>query len=384
MTDTGDETFMQEALAWAHRGVGRTSPNPAVGAVIVRDGRIVGRGFHPQAGAPHAEVLALREAGSRARGATLYTTLEPCVTTGRTGPCTEAILDAGVARVVLALRDPDRHVDGRGVEALRAAGVTVTESVLAGPVLAMLEPYVVHRRTGYPFVALKWAMSLDGKISARRDAPTMISGPASRVFDHELRNVYDAVLVGINTVLADDPRLTCRIPQGRDPLRIVLDPRLRTPLEARLLHLASPARTLIVASERAAPARAAALQQAGAEVLRLPGERPSLRVLMAELGRRGVLSVLIEGGGTVNAAALAEGIAHKVIAIVGPGLIGGAAAPTPVDGAGPLAGDSLLRLRDLTVRPVGEDVVLSGYLPAARALLDAELRGRAAGARPGA
>jgi diaminohydroxyphosphoribosylaminopyrimidine deaminase/5-amino-6-(5-phosphoribosylamino)uracil reductase len=275
--------------------------------------------------------------------------------------------------VVVATRDPDPHVDGRGVQRLRGAGVDVVEGVLAREALHLNEAYVLHRRTGRPFVTLKWAMSLDGKISARRDARTMISGEQSLLYDHELRNVHDAVLVGIGTVLADDPQLTCRIPGGRDPLRVVLDSRLRTPRHAKLLHLDSPAPTLIVASERASQDRVATLRGAGAEVLLLPGERPSLRDLMEALAHRGVLSVLIEGGGTVNAAALAEGVVHKVITIVGPGLIGGADAPTAVDGPGPLDSSGLLRLAGVSVRQMGDDVVIAGYLPEAKSLLDAEL-----------
>ncbi len=364
---------MRQALAWARRGMGRTSPNPLVGAVVVRDGEVAGRGFHRRAGEPHAEVVALQEAGPRARGATLYVTLEPCPTTGRTGPCTEAILQAGVGRVVLAARDPDPRVDGRGVQRLRGAGVEVTEGMLAPEALQLNEAYVVHRRTGMPFVTLKWAMSLDGKISARRDVRTLISGEQSLLYDHDLRNTHDAVLVGIGTVLADDPQLTCRIPGGRDPLRVVLDSRLRIPLHARLLHLDSPVPTLVVASERASPDRAAALRAVGADVLLLPGDRPSLRDLMQTLARHGVLSVLIEGGGTVNAAALAEGVVHKVIAIVGAGLIGGAEAPTAVDGAGPVDASGMLRLAGISTRQLGDDIVIEGYLPRAKALLDAEL-----------
>lgn len=382
MNDRADTTYMREALAWARRGLGRTSPNPAVGAVVVRDGQIVGRGFHRRAGEAHAEVAALQAAGSRARGATLYVTLEPCPTTGRTGPCTEAILQAGIARVVVAARDPDPHVDGRGLQRLRAAGVEVTTGVLAREAVSLLEAYVVHRRTGRPFVTLKWAMSLDGKISAGRDRRTMISGARSLRYDHALRNVHDAVLVGIGTVLADDPQLTCRIPGGRDPLRVVLDSRLRIPLRARVLHLNSPAPTLVVTGEQAPEDRLAALRAAGAEVLVLPGERPALRDLLGVLAGRGVLSVLVEGGGTVHASVLAEGVAHKVVAIVGPGLIGGAEAPTPVDGAGGFWGDGMLRLTGVTVRRRGEDVVIEGYLPAARALLEAEAEGAALARAP--
>lgn len=375
MNDRTDTHYMREALAWARRSLGRTSPNPPVGAVVVRDGQVVGRGFHRRAGEAHAEVVALQAAGSRGRGATLYVTLEPCPTTGRTGPCAEAILQAGIARVVVAARDPDPRVDGRGLQRLRAAGVEVTTGVLAREAVRLLEAYIVHRRTGRPFVTLKWAMSLDGKISARRDRRTMISGERSLRYDHALRNVHDAVLVGVGTVLADDPQLTCRIPGGRDPLRVVLDSRLRIPLQARLLHLRSAAPTLIAAGEQAPRERVAALRAAGAEVLVLPGERPALRDLLAVLAGRGILSVLVEGGGTVHAAALAEEVAHKVVAIVGPGLIGGAEAPTPVDGAGGPWADDMLRLVGVTVRRLGEDVVIEGYLPAARAMLEAEVEG---------
>ncbi|MDR7465547.1 MAG: bifunctional diaminohydroxyphosphoribosylaminopyrimidine deaminase/5-amino-6-(5-phosphoribosylamino)uracil reductase RibD [Armatimonadota bacterium] len=383
MSMRADTHYMREALGLARRGLGRTSPNPAVGAVVVRDGQVVGRGFHRRAGEAHAEVVALQEAGSRARGATLYVTLEPCPTTGRTGPCTEAILQAGIARVVVAARDPDPHVDGRGLQRLGAAGVEVTTGVLAREAVRLLEAYIVHRRTGRPFVTLKWAMSLDGKISARRDRRTMISGERSLRYDHVLRNVHDAVLVGIGTVLADDPRLTCRIPGGRDPLRVILDSRLRISLESRLLHLRSAAPTLVVAGERAPRERVEVLRAAGAEVLILPGERPALRDLMGILAGRGILSVLVEGGGMVHAAALAEEVVHKVVAIVGPGLIGGAEAPTPVDGAGRPWGDDMLRLADVTVRRRGEDVVIEGYLPAAGAMLEAEVAGASSQAAVG-
>lgn len=359
---------MHEALALARQGLGRTSPNPAVGAVVVRDGQVVGRGFHRRAGTAHAEVAALSEAGAHTAGATLYVTLEPCAHTGRTGPCTEEILKAGVGRVVLAMPDPDPRVDGRGVARLRAAGVDVTEGTLAAEALALNEAYVVHRRTGRPFVSLKWAMSLDGKIAAGRGVTTAISGEAARTYVHELRDVHDAVLVGINTVLADDPQLTCRIPGGRDPMRIVLDSRLRIPADARLLRLHSAAPTLIVASEAAPSDRVAAVRETGPEVLLLPGGRPSLRALMEILGQRGVLSVLIEGGGTIHAAALAEGVAHKVIALVTPGLIGGGEAPTAIEGLGPLGPSGLLRLSEVSVRRLGADVAIEGYLPDTRSV----------------
>ncbi|HET8679545.1 MAG TPA: bifunctional diaminohydroxyphosphoribosylaminopyrimidine deaminase/5-amino-6-(5-phosphoribosylamino)uracil reductase RibD [bacterium] len=359
----GDDTrWMEEALSLARQAAGRTSPNPLVGALVVADGRVVGRGFHQRAGEAHAEVLALREAGALARGATVYTTLEPCAHSGRTGPCTDALLDAGVRRVVAAMIDPDPQVDGRGIARLRGAGLIVEVGVLEPEARCVNEFYIKHRRTGQPFVTLKWAMSLDGKIAADRASATQITGEDARRFAHELRDMYDVVLVGVQTVLSDDPRLTCRLPGGRDPLRVVVDSRLRTPPSARVVTSAA-ARALIVTTAAAPRDRLTALRDAGAEVLvqDQDGERVRLKPLMADLGRRGVLSVLIEGGGTVNASALAEGIVDKVIALIAPRIIGGAHAPTPVDGAG-VVGPATVSLRDVRVRSFGEDLAVEGYV----------------------
>lgn len=353
-----DIRWMEEALALAQQAAGRTSPNPLVGALVVAGDEAVGRGFHPRAGEAHAEVLALREAGQRARGATLYTTLEPCNHTGRTGPCVDALLAAGVRRVVIAMVDPDVKVSGRGVARLRQAGVSVDVGILEGQARHANEFYVKHRTTGLPFVTLKWAMSLDGKIGIARNTETPITGDDARRYAHQLRNVYDAVLVGVGTVLADDPELTCRLPGGRDPLRVVVDSHLRAPLGARVL---SGARTLMATTASAPLSHIETLRRLGVEVIVQDGvTRVALRPLFEELGRRGVLSVLIEGGGTVNAAALAEGLVDKVIALVAPRLIGGDQAPTPVDGPGLVAG--VLALRDLRVWPLGHDVAIEGYV----------------------
>lgn len=364
MAVADDIRLMEEALSLAQQAAGRTSPNPLVGALVVADGRVVGRGFHRRAGEAHAEVLALREAGTRARGATVYTTLEPCAHLGRTGPCTEALLDAGVRRVVAAMVDPDPKADGKGFARLRAAGLSVEVGVLEAQARRVNEFYIKHRRMGLPFVTLKWAMSLDGKIGADRGSATAITGETARRFAHELRNTYDAVLVGVQTILADDPRLTCRLPAGRDPLRVIADSRLRTPLSARVVAGTSPAKALIVTTAAAPRDRLATLREAGVEVLVQEdgGERVRLRPLMENLGRRGVLSVLIEGGGTVNASALAEGIADKVIALIAPRLIGGAQAPTPVDGGGLRGLDGAVRLRDVRIIHLGDDLAVEGYV----------------------
>ncbi|MDR7481507.1 MAG: bifunctional diaminohydroxyphosphoribosylaminopyrimidine deaminase/5-amino-6-(5-phosphoribosylamino)uracil reductase RibD [Armatimonadota bacterium] len=362
-----DLRYMEEALALAARAAGRTSPNPMVGAVVVAGGEVVGRGFHARAGEPHAEILALREAGARARGATVYVTLEPCAHQGRTGPCAEALIAAGVRRVVAAMADPDRQVRGRGFERLRAAGVEVEVGLLENRARRLNEAFVKHRATGLPFVTLKWAMSLDGRIAGAGGRPVAITGEAARRFAHGLRDTHDVVLVGVGTVLADDPLLTCRLPGGRNPMRVVVDSRLRTPPTARVVATAAETPTLVATTAAAPAERVAALRRAGVEVLVQAHEEPRVRLssLLEELGRRGALAVLVEGGAEVHAAFLAAGLADKVIALVAPVLIGGAGAPAAgVQPAGLDAGPpAARRLRDVRViTGLDGDVAIEGYL----------------------
>lgn len=383
-TDTSsDLASMRRALELARRGLGRTSPNPAVGALVVApDGTIVGRGFHAAAGTAHAEVLALEEAGPRARGATLYVTLEPCCHHGRTPPCTEAIQRAGVGRVVAAMLDPDPRVSGRGAAVLRRAGVAVDVGVLEHETSRLLEAYIHHRRTGLPFVTMKVAMTLDGKVATRAGDARWISGERSRRTVHALRRQVDAVLVGVGTVLADDPLLTARPPgtpaptgkpasadrAPRQPLRIIVDSAARTPPGARVLTAAGdPGRTLIAVTRGAPAARVRTLREAGAEVLLLPSTadgRVDLGALARELGERGVLHVLLEGGPTLNAAALAAGLVHRVLVFVAPRIVGGSAAPGPVGGDGVARLTEAISVRDLAARRSGEDILLEGYIAA--------------------
>lgn len=359
-----DEDYMREALRIARYAEGRTSPNPLVGAVIVRDGRIIAEGWHRKAGTPHAEIHALRMAGDLARGATLYVTLEPCSHYGRTGPCAKAVAEAGIARVVVAMQDPNPKVAGRGMEMLRAAGVEVRCGVLAAEAARLNEVFLHWITTGLPFVALKTAMTLDGKIATHTGDSQWITGEASRLRVHELRDRYDAILVGIGTVLHDDPSLTTRLPdrQGKHPLRIVLDSMARTPRAAKLLTDGA-APTLIAVTARAPQERVAALRQAGAEVL-VCGEGPRVdaQALLKALGEREISSVFVEGGGRVNASLLAAGLVDKVYAFVAPKLVGGRDALTPVEGTGAERLSDAVTLTGLAAETVGEDVLLTGYV----------------------
>jgi len=316
---------MRRAVALARRGLGRTSPNPPVGALVVKRGRLIAEGWHRRAGGPHAEVVALDRAGGRAQGATLYVTLEPCAHFGRTPPCVAAIRAAGIARVVVGIGDPNPLVRGRGLRTLRRAGVEVTTGVLrheAGAVSAWFRHAVVARR---PYVVLKLAASLDGRIATTTGESRWVSGPAARRFVHDLRDRVDAVMVGAGTVMADDPQLTCRRTGGRDPLRVVVDGRLRISPRARVLRVRSGASTLVVTTTAVPRARRAAIERAGAEVLALPGRggRFALTGLLEALWHRGVVSVLVEGGADLAAAALREEVVDRFALILAPKLIGG-------------------------------------------------------------
>ncbi len=322
---SADVRWMRRAVTLATRALGRTSPNPAVGAVVVKRGRVVGEGWTRPVGGPHAEVVALRQAGARARGATLYVTLEPCAHHGRTPPCADAVIAAGLARVVVAVGDPNPLVRGRGMRILRRAGIEVTTGVLsdeAGVVSAWFRHFIVH---GRPFVILKLAASLDGRIATARGESRWITGPEARRWVHELRNRVDAVMVGAGTVRADDPSLTCRVRGGRDPLRVVVDGRLGISPRARMLRQRSRAATLIATTPAASAARARALVRVGAEVIRVGGRgtRVALGALLRELGTRGVVSVLLEGGGELAAAAVRARLVDRLLIVSAPVLLGG-------------------------------------------------------------
>jgi diaminohydroxyphosphoribosylaminopyrimidine deaminase/5-amino-6-(5-phosphoribosylamino)uracil reductase len=327
-----------------------------VGAVLVAGGRVVGEGWHRRAGEPHAEVLALAAAGARAAGATLYVNLEPCSHQGRTPPCVDALLAAGVGRVVACHRDPNPRVAGTGFARLRAAGVAVEVGALAEAAIELNLAFLVEQVLGRPAVTLKWAASLDGKIATVAGESRWLTGGRARRRALELREEHDAVLVGSGTVLADDPLLTRRLGRAAGPiLRAIADRRLRTPPAAALLAEPGP---VVVYTECDDAERRRALEQRGAEVVRLPRVSPA--ELLADLGRRGVQSLLVEGGGTLAAAWYEAASWDRVVAMLAPRLIGGAAAATPLDGAGVARLEHAGRLVRVAVHRAGEDVVVTG------------------------
>lgn len=366
---TIDEQFMQEALALAAQARGRTSPNPMVGSLVVKDGRIVGRGYHVKAGAPHGEVVALEDAGEQAKGATLYITLEPCCHYGggkRTPPCTRAIIAAGIRRVVAAMRDPNPLVSGQGVEELRQAGIAVELSVLETEAAALNEVFIKYITTKRPFVLLKVAASLDGKIATVTGESRWITNERSRLLVHQLRDQVDAVMVGINTVLRDDPLLTTRLPGGggRDPMRIVVDTHLRIPCEARLLATSATACTVIATSPAAPSEKRLQLEAAGAKVLIVESDGPgiSLGPLMDQLGAMQVTSILLEGGGELHCSALGAGIVDKVLYFLAPKLIGGRSAPMAIAGEGFARLEEAVTLDRMQVRQLDGDLLIEGYV----------------------
>ena len=358
-----DEVFMQRAVDLATRAQGRTSPNPIVGAVIVRGRRVLAEGYHRRAGLPHAEIEALRKAPVSVRGATVYVNLEPCSHYGRTPPCANALIEAGVARVVVGMTDPNPQVRGRGIRRLRGAGIAVITGVLKETCLQANEDFTVAIRTGKPFVTLKLAASLDGRIAAASGDARWISGTSSRRKVHELRNIVDAVLVGAETVKADDPQLTCRIRGGRDPLRVIIDGRLSVSPKAQICNLKSKAATVIATTRHAARTRGAAFGTRHVEVWPFAGKQGKilLRPVLETLARRGTKHVLIEGGGQIAAAALQEGLVNKVLFFYGSVLLGGdgRAMLAPL-GVGRVAEG--IKLHTMQMDRVGQDVVVSGYI----------------------
>lgn len=362
--DERDRRFLRACLELASLGEGETSPNPMVGALLVTEARILGQGYHRRAGDRHAEVVALEEAGAGALGSTLYVNLEPCVHHGRTPPCADALIRAGVGEVVACMKDPDPRVDGRGFRRLQEAGIRVRAGILEGEAARFNEKFVKFVRTGLPFVTLKAAATLDGRIATASGESKWITSEASREEGHRLRYRNDAILVGINTVLQDDPQLTARRGAGKPLLKVVLDSRLRIPPAARLLSNVDGGRTVIYTLRGNRGRSAEALERPGSvevvEVGGAPGEL-SWNEILADLGRRQVGGVLIEGGGRVLGSALAAGVADRIALFIAPRILGGKG----VAAFAGFAAETLSRalpVRELRCRMVGQDLLVEGYV----------------------
>lgn len=355
-----DAFFMKTAVELAERGCGRVSPNPMVGAVIVKDGMIIGRGWHRQYGQSHAEVNSLADCGGDAQGATMYVTLEPCCYWGKTPPCTDAIIAAGIRRVVVGSTDPNPQVAGQGIAILRRHGIEVTAGVLKDECDKQNHVFFHYIQNKTPFVVMKYAMTADGKTATHTGASRWITGEPARLRVHEDRHRYTGIMAGVGTILADDPQLTCRLPGCRSPIRIICDTRLRTPLTAAVVLTARQNRTLLATSctdrQRQQP-----YLEAGCELAVLP-ESPEggvdLPYLMQMLGRRGIDSILLEGGGSLNWSALKSGIVHRVQTYIAPRLFGGGAQYTPVGGPGVDLPSDAFCLNFLSASLIGRDFLI--------------------------
>jgi diaminohydroxyphosphoribosylaminopyrimidine deaminase/5-amino-6-(5-phosphoribosylamino)uracil reductase len=367
--DTLDRRHMARAIELAARGTWRVAPNPRVGCVIARGDSVVAEGFHSEHGGPHAEAEALRALkakGEDARGAALYVTLEPCgAFEGKLTPaCVEAVLASGVARVVVGQRDPNPQVDGRSLERLERAGIAVRTGILEAEARALNGPFNKWMSEERPYVTAKWAMSLDGKIASRSGHSKWISGEESRRRAHALRGSVDAVLVGVNTVVRDDPLLTRRDAEGRDPVRVVVDSALRIPLESRLVKTAKESALVVVTTEEAPEDRVKALRERGVGIVKVGAEasRVDPSALLDALARRGLQHVLVEGGGELLGSFFAHDLVDRVVCFVAPKIVGGDAAPGPARGEGVADVTQALKLVSLRAEPSGEDVVLEGIV----------------------
>ncbi len=351
MMDSSDTAYMLRALELAKKGY--TSPNPMVGAVIVRDNKIIGEGFHTKAGEPHAEINALR--GIDASGATLYVTLEPCSHYGRTPPCTDAIINSGISRVVCAMQDPNPKISG--IKQLKEHGIDVKVGLLEGKARKLNEAYITYMTTGVPFVVLKSAMSLDGKTATSSGDSKWITGEDARSYSHKLRGRYDAILVGINTVLADDPSL--RSTAGKDPLRVILDSILKIPLDSKVL---SDSNVLIATTGHMDSKKNDLLKRAGIEVLQCGEMIVDFKQLIISLGKLGITSVYIEGGSEVNASAIEAGVVDKIIFFIAPKLIAGVESKPVIGGHGSTSMADAKELHDVSVHRCGNDIIVEAYL----------------------
>jgi diaminohydroxyphosphoribosylaminopyrimidine deaminase / 5-amino-6-(5-phosphoribosylamino)uracil reductase len=358
-----DEHWMRRVFRLAEKGRGRTSPNPMVGAILVKDGKMAGEGYHAKAGEAHAEVIALQQAREEARGAVLYLNLEPCMHYGKTPPCAPQVIESGVKRVVIGMEDPNPLIKGKGIEMLRRAGLDVEVGILEKECQRLNEAFCKYILKKEPFVILKVAATLDGKLATRNGDSKWISGEASRRFVHKLRDQVDGVLVGIGTILKDDPQLTARIKGGKNPYRIVLDSRLKIPEEAKVIGT-SPSKAIIATTEFAPKDKIEKLEKRGVRVLILDSQegKINLKSCLFKLGEIGMTSLLVEGGSQINGSFLDEGLIDKLLLFLSPKLIGDHQALGIFGGRGVSSLEEAVALKEMKTRRVGEDILLEGYL----------------------
>lgn len=359
-----DEKYMQLALNLAQKGKGWVAPNPLVGAVIVKDGHIIGQGYHEYYGEAHAEVNAIASAQENVEGSTIYINLEPCAHVGKTPPCSDLLIEKKFKKVVISMLDPNPLVAGQGIKKLEEAGIEVVAGVLEKESRALNEIFLSYITTKRPFLVMKTAMSLDGKIATASGESQWISGEESRKQVHRLRHELSGIMIGVGTVLADNPRLTARLPQSKQPLRIIADSRLRIPLDAKVLQNQDQAQTLIATTHAADSKKIDWLTEKGIEVLITESvdDRVGLKDLMEKLGQKEIDSILLEGGATLNFSALQAGIVNKVQAYLAPIIIGGKEAKSPVEGPGVEHLSEAFQIQEMSVQSIGEDILIEGYI----------------------
>lgn len=367
-----NEKYMRQAIELALKAKGETSPNPMVGAVIIKEGKVIGEGYHKKAGTPHAEINALNAAGKNAKGGIMYVNLEPCCHQGRTPPCTKSLIKSGLKRVVVGMTDPNPLVLGKGIKELKEGGVQVSAGLLEKECKRLNEVYIKYITTGMPFVLLKVAMSLDGKIATSLRESKWITGKSSREQAHKLRDAVDAVMVGIGTILQDNPNLTVALKRkrGKNPIRIIVDSNLRIPIDANVLKVfshtsrSSKPEIIIATTKRADTKKLNSLMEKGIDVMITEddSQRVNLLKLMYELGKLGITNLLIEGGSELNSSALKSGIVDKVIFFIAPRIIGGKDGIPAVGGRGIEKLEDSLNISEVTLDKIGSDIVVEGYL----------------------
>ena len=356
---------MDIALHLARKGAGKVNPNPLVGAVIVNDGKIIGKGYHESYGKAHAEINAFKDAETELiEGSTMYVTLEPCSHYGKTPPCVDQIIENRIKRVVIGMVDPNPLVSGKGVKKLQEAGIDVTVGILEDKCKKLNEVFIKYITKKKPFVVLKTAMSLDGKISTTSGESKWITDKEARENVHILRNELTAIMIGIDTVIIDNPELTCRIPNGRNPIRIVVDSNLRIPYDSKILQTAKKFKTIIATTEKARKEKIHKLKDLGIIVIETKSkkEKVDLKDLMHKLGNQNIDSILLEGGSTLNYSALESGIVDKILVYIAPKIIGGMKSKTPVGGSGISHLKDAFKVRELSTSIIGKDILLQGYI----------------------